>query len=153
MTTIEQIKDLHKRIDTLRDCLDISGKRAQVESLQKKTEAADFWDDPKAAQAFLKNLSRVKAWVIDYDKAHSSVEDLDVLYEFNETEDLDTAYAGAVKQVEDLELKNMLGAEGDNYAGPNGTATKPMSPAWWTAMKPASNPLRWKLKETMPTAT
>ena len=91
MTTIEQIKDLHKRIDTLRDCLDISGKRAQVESLQKKTEAADFWDDPKAAQAFLKNLSRVKAWVIDYDKAHSSVEDLDVLYEFNETEDLESS--------------------------------------------------------------
>lgn len=114
MTTIEQIKDLHKRIDTLRDCLDISGKRAQVESLQKKTEAADFWDDPKAAQAFLKNLSRVKAWVIDYDKAHSSVEDLDVLYEFNETEDLDASYEGAVKQVENLELKNMLGAEGDN---------------------------------------
>ena len=40
-------------------CLDIAGKRAQVESLQKKTEAADFWDDPKAAQAFLKNLSKL----------------------------------------------------------------------------------------------
>ncbi len=114
MTTIEQIKDLHKRIETLRDCLDIAGKRTQVESLQKKTEAADFWDDPKAAQVFLKNLSQVKAWVTDFDKAYTSVEDLDVLYEFNETEDLDTAYAGAVKQVEDLELKNMLGAEGDN---------------------------------------
>ena len=83
MTTIEQIKDLHKRIETLRDCLDIAGKRTQVESLQKKTEAADFWDDPKAAQVFLKNLSQVKAWVTDFDKAYTSVEDLDVLYEFS----------------------------------------------------------------------
>ena len=38
MTTIEQIKDLHKRIETLRDCLDIAGKRTQVESLQNILE-------------------------------------------------------------------------------------------------------------------
>ena len=30
MTTLEQIKDLHARLDTLEKCLDIAGKRKDV---------------------------------------------------------------------------------------------------------------------------
>ena len=127
MIAIDQINDLHRRLATLSDCLDIAGKRAQVEVLQKKTEAPDFWNDPKAAEAFMKNMNAVKSWVTGFDKASSAVDDLDVLYEFardsvggdetlesEETRELATAYAQAVKEVEDLELRNMLGAEGDN---------------------------------------
>ena len=65
----------------------------------------------------------------DYDKAAERVDDLDVLYEFaresvtagedeametDETRELAAAYAAAVDAVEALELKNMLGNEGDN---------------------------------------
>ncbi len=127
MIAIDQINDLHRRLATLSDCLDIAGKRAQVEVLQKKTEAPDFWNDPKAAEAFMKNMNAVKSWVTGFDKASSAVDDLDVLYEFardsvggdetlesEETRELAAAYAPAVKEVEDLELRNMLGAEGDN---------------------------------------
>lgn len=62
-----------------------------------------------------------------YDKAFTSVEDLDVLHEFakesvggdetaqtEESRELDAAYAEAEKEVQELELRNMLGGEGDS---------------------------------------
>lgn len=77
----------------------------------------------------MKNMNGVKSWVTDYDKAFSLTEDLDVLYDFakdsmdltaenavesEEMAELGAAYDQALKSVEALELKNMLGAEGDN---------------------------------------
>ena len=108
---------------------DIPGKRGQVAALQKKTESPDFWNDPKAAEGFMKNLNGVKSWVTGFDKASTEVDDLDVLYDFAkeslggstdetvttaETQELDESYSKAVEDVEALELRNMLGAEGDN---------------------------------------
>lgn len=108
---------------------DIPGKRGQVAALQKKTESPDFWNDPKAAEVFMKNLNGVKSWVTGFDKASTEVDDLDVLYDFAkeslgggtdetvttaETHELDESYSKAVEDVEALELRNMLGAEGDN---------------------------------------
>lgn len=108
---------------------DIPGKRGQVAALQKKTESPDFWNDPKAAEVFMKNLNGVKSWVTGFDKAFTEVEDLDVLYDFakeslggsadetvatEETQELEEAYSKAIEDVEALELRNMLGAEGDN---------------------------------------
>ena len=117
MITIEQIKDLHQRIDTLQACLHIDEKRKSVEAQELESQKPGFWDDPKSAEAFLKKLNTLKAWVVDYDKAHTSVDDLDVLLELvseNDSSELDEAYKSALELVENLEMKNMLGAEGDN---------------------------------------
>lgn len=73
MTNKEQIEALKERLETLDKCLDIPGKRSQVAALQKKTETLDFWNDPKAAEAFMKNLNGIKAWVTGFDKAFSGV--------------------------------------------------------------------------------
>ena len=77
----------------------------------------------------MKNINGVKSWVTGYDTAVTSVEDLDVLYEFAkesvegasdestetaETRELELSYKVAESNVEALELRNMLGAEGDN---------------------------------------
>lgn len=129
MINQEQIKALHGRVEALTKCLDIEAKRRKVAELQKQTEAPDFWGDPKAAETFMKKMNGVKAWVTDYDKAASLTDDLDVLYEFakdsmdmsaedvvesDEMKELDAAYAQAEQAVEALELKNMLGEEGDS---------------------------------------
>lgn len=129
MINQEQIKALHDRVAALTKCLDIESKRRKVAELQKQTEAPDFWEDPKAAEAFMKKMNGVKAWVTDYDKAASLTDDLDVLYEFakdsmdmsaedvvesDEMKELDAAYVQAEQAVEALELKNMLGEEGDS---------------------------------------
>ena len=129
MVTIEQIKDLQQRMNTLEACLDIAGKRKDVAAKTEETLAADFWGDPKAAELFLKKLSGIKSWVTDFDKARGLTEDIEVLYDFAreslsgaeedavstpETQELDEAFAQAVEAVEALELRNMLGGEGDN---------------------------------------
>ena len=113
MISSEQIKELQQRVQTLGRCINIEGRRAEVEDKTQRTLAADFWDDPKEAEKFLKNLSGVKFWVTEFDKIATGVEDLNVLLEF-EDEEIDQAYANVVKELEALELRNMLGEEGDN---------------------------------------
>ena len=77
----------------------------------------------------MKNLNSVKSWVTGYDEAVTSVDDLDVLYEFakdsidgaaddavetEETKELGSEFKVAEDKISALELRNMLGAEGDN---------------------------------------
>ena len=129
MTTLEQIKDLQERMRQLEGCLDIAGKRKEVAERTRQTLAPDFWGDPKAAEAFLKKLSGIKSWVSDFDKARSLTDDLEVLYDFAresvgegeeevvetaESKELDQTFRQATDAVEALELRNMLGNEGDN---------------------------------------
>ena len=129
MISIDQIKSLHERVNALDKCLDIQAKRSKVAELQKQTESPDFWNDPKSAEAFMKNMNGVKSWVTSFDEATTLTDDLDVLYEFakdsmditaedavesDEMKELDDAYVKAEKAVEALELKNMLGEEGDS---------------------------------------
>lgn len=128
MIGIEQIKELKGRLETLGRCLDIDKKREDVAQRQEKTLASDFWDDPKEAEKFLKELSSVKFWITGFDKISSDVSDLEVLYEFakdsaiqagegvetDEIKEAEAAYKAVVADLENLELRNMLGAEGDN---------------------------------------
>ena len=127
MIGTEQIRDLKQRVETLGRCIDIDGKRADVAARQEKTLAADFWDDPKEAEKFLKDLAGVKFWVTGFDKVATGVEDLNVLLDFAkeslagaddgttaEVEELMEAFNAVQEELEALELRNMLGEEGDN---------------------------------------
>ena len=127
MISIENIKDLQQRVQTLGRCIAIEAKREEVDQKTQKTLAPDFWDDPKEAEKFLKELSGVKFWVNGFDKVAAAVEDLNVLYDFakeslagaddeqtDEVVELEQAYAAALEELEALELRNMLGEEGDN---------------------------------------
>ena len=128
MIGIEQIKELQQRVDTLGRCISVEDKRADSAKRQERTLAPDFWDDPKEAEKFLKDMSAVKFWVAGFDKVAAAVEDLNVLLDFAkesmdgssddastpEVEELEQAYKAALAQLEDMELRNMLGEEGDN---------------------------------------
>ena len=46
MISIENIKELQQRVQTLGKCIDVEAKRAEVASKTEMTLAADFWDDP-----------------------------------------------------------------------------------------------------------
>ncbi|MBQ7576375.1 MAG: peptide chain release factor 2 [Bacteroidales bacterium] len=116
MISSEQIKELKQRLETLGRFLDIPAKREELAVKQEKTTAPDFWDDPKAAEAFLKGVAPLKYWVEGFDRLKSLEADLDTLVDFGEdaAEDIDKAYADLEKGVEEMELRNMLGEEGDN---------------------------------------
>ena len=127
MISTEQIKQLQQRVQTLGKCISIDLKRAEVEQKTQRTLEANFWDAPKEAEKFLKELSGVKFLVNGYDKVAAQVDDLNVLYDFakesldgaedeltDEVEELEGAYKTALEELEALELRNMLGEEGDN---------------------------------------
>ncbi|MBQ9548222.1 MAG: peptide chain release factor 2 [Bacteroidales bacterium] len=129
MTSQDQIKDLRTRLGALEKSLDLPAKRAEVGEKERQSQESGFWDNPKAAEAFLKEMNSVKAWVSAFDRASSATDDVEVLLEFaaealaanpesgegsEEVKELDAAYARAATLVEDLEFRNMLGDEGDS---------------------------------------
>lgn len=121
MITTEQIKELQNRLEALKGYLHIQEKRAMVLEEERQTHATSFWDDPKKAEVFLKNINKKKVWVTAYDEVASTVEDLVVLGDFFIEGEVDESevslqYALAIKKVEELEFKNMLSGEEDNMS-------------------------------------
>jgi peptide chain release factor 2 len=82
------------------------------------THQADFWNNPKEAEAILKNIRSKKIWTDAYEDVSKRMEDLDVLVEFHEAgdvgeEELNQDYKKAEQAVEELEFKKMLSKEED----------------------------------------
>lgn len=121
MITVEQIKELSKRVEGLSKFLDIDTKREMVAQAHKESLATDFWDDPKRAEARQKASAAIKSWVDMYDKVASMVGDLDLMPDFlkegivSESE-IDTHYAKTLGSVEELELRNMMQGEEDGLS-------------------------------------
>ena len=53
MVTAEQINDIKKRIADLEGFLSIQEKKEFVAAEELKTQAFDFWDNPKSAETHL----------------------------------------------------------------------------------------------------
>lgn len=121
MINNEQTKDVLKRIDDLYKYLQIEKKRIEIVNDDEKTAAPEFWNDPKEAEVFLKQLRGKKRWVEGYDEIRSTFEDLLVLQEFAKEDpesekELDEAFPQLVEKIEELEFRNMLSNEGDELS-------------------------------------
>jgi len=86
---------------------------------EEKTQAPDFWNDPKKAEVLLKKIKAKKNRMEAFAKAQESFNDLKVLEDFFHDEEvsheeMDEQFAMALKQVEELEFLQMLGEEEDN---------------------------------------
>jgi len=87
--------------------------------MQKLSEAADFWDEPRAAEKVLRQVSEVRKWTQEYDNAKLIVDDLRVLYEFfqggeGSEEEILKQYELADQAVDKLEFRKMLSREEDH---------------------------------------
>jgi len=86
---------------------------------EEKTQAPDFWNDPKKAEVLLKKIKAKKNRMEAFAKAQEAFNDLKVLEDFFHDgevshEEMDEQFAMALKQVEELEFLQMLGEEEDN---------------------------------------
>ena len=113
MINYEQIKEIQNRLETLKECLNITEKRKEVEELTERTLHPDFWNLPKWAEIILKKKSKIEFWINKYDRLVSLMDDLLVFFEF-EAPEVDQIYTTLLTNLETLELCNMLGEEGDN---------------------------------------
>ena len=66
MITAEQLKDVKERADALHRYLEIDKKKIELEEEELRTQAPDFWDDPKAAQEQMKKVKDIRRWVDGY---------------------------------------------------------------------------------------
>jgi peptide chain release factor 2 len=116
--TIDQYKDLLKRVEGIQNYLKIEEKRMQMKEEELKTQDPSFWDDPKKAETQMKAIRGLKFWVDTFDRIQAAVSDLEVVMEFvkegmsTETE-LDHQFHVILTEIEELELKNMLSGEED----------------------------------------
>ena len=118
MITIEQLKDVKVRTEALERYLDIENKKVQVEEEQLRTQAPGFWDDAKKAEAQMKKVKSLQAWIDGYEEVKTLSDELELSFDFFKDElvteeEVDEAYSKAIKAVEELELKNMLRSEAD----------------------------------------
>ncbi|WP_281298543.1 peptide chain release factor 2 [Flavobacterium limnophilum] len=121
MTTTEQIKGIVERLGALRRYLDVDAKLIEITNEEEKTLAPDFWNNPKEAEIYVKNLRSKKKWIEDYNKAVEMTDELQLAYEFYKegelsAEELDEQYKTTQHHIEAIEFKNMLSDEGDSLS-------------------------------------
>ena len=119
MITAEQLKDVMERTEKLHHYLNIDQKKVEFEEEQLRTQAPDFWDDPKRAQEQLKKVKSIEKWLNGYQQVKQYTDELNLAFEYYKEnlvseEEVDTDYEKAVRSIEDLELKNMLRKEEDS---------------------------------------
>lgn len=118
MITAEQLKDVQQRTEALHRYLNIDQKQIEYEEEQLRTQAPDFWDDPKRAEAQMKKVKGIEKWLKDYKEVSTLTDELSLAVDFFKDEivseeEVDALYNKAVKAIEALELRNMLRQEED----------------------------------------
>ena len=113
MITADQLKDVMDRADALHRYLNIDQKKVEFEEEQLRTQAPDFWEDPKYAQEQMKKVKGIQKWLDGYKTVRLYADELQLAFDFYKDEmvtedEVDADYAKAIKAIEDLELKNML---------------------------------------------
>ena len=121
MINSDQIKDIQARISELYKYLQIEKKKIEVSNDEEKTLSPEFWDQPKEAEIFMKQLRSKKKWVNDYEEIFARFEDIQVLIDFakedpDSEQELDESFPILLQKIEDLEFKNMLSNEGDELS-------------------------------------
>lgn len=118
MITAEQLKDVQQRTEALHRYLNIDQKQIEYEEEQLRTQAPDFWDDPKRAEAQMKKVKGIEKWLKNYKEVSTLTDELSLAVDFFKDEivseeEVDALYNKAVKAIEALELRNMLRQEED----------------------------------------
>lgn len=118
MITAEQLKDVQQRTEALHRYLNIDQKQIEYEEEQLRTQAPDFWDDPKRAEAQMKKVKGIEKWLKDYKEVSTLTDELTLAVDFFKDEivseeEVDALYNKAVTAIEALELRNMLRQEED----------------------------------------
>ena len=113
MITADQLKDVMDRAEALHRYLNIDQKKVEFEEEQLRTQAPDFWEDPKYAQEQMKKVKGIQKWLDGYKTVRLYADELQLAFDFYKDEmvteeEVDADYTKAIKAIEDLELKNML---------------------------------------------
>ena len=118
MITADQLKNVMERTEKLHHYLNIDSKKIEFEEEQLRTQAPDFWDDPKRAEAQMKKVKGIEKWLKGYEEIKQLADELQLAFDYYKEElvteeEVDADYSKVISTIEDLELKNMLRQEED----------------------------------------
>jgi len=132
------LQALEQRINDLEISLDIKGKLAKIEDLEKQASAQDFWDDMENSQKVLQQTKQLKDKVDAYKRLKQSWEDglvlIDLANEENDESMLDevkVAVDEITATVEKMTLETLLSGNYDRcnaimtfHSGAGGTESQ-----------------------------
>ena len=118
MITQDQLKDVLDRTEALKRYLKIDEKQVEYEEEDLRTQAPDFWQDQKRAEAQMKKVKAIKRWLDDYRDVRTAADELQLAFDFYKEEmvseqEVDDDYRKALDFIEALELRNMLRQQED----------------------------------------
>ena len=137
-----QIEELKQRLEGLETplkelgvSLDLEGKAAELARLESHSADPAFWEDMKASQKILKQISDIKDVLARYQKLQGAYEDAATLIEIaleegdeSMTEEITAAVAQVEEELQDQRLSTLLSGEFDGnnailtfHAGAGGT--------------------------------
>ena len=119
MINIDQIKDLKKRIQYLKNSLDIENKQQMVREKELLTQKKGFWADSKKAEKLMKELKQIKNTINAFDECCESIEESEIMFSFFLNKEIlenemQKEYLKSLTLLEDLEFKKMLSEPEDN---------------------------------------
>lgn len=136
---IEELKQHLEGLETplkeLGVSLDLEGKAAELARLESQSADPAFWEDMKASQKILKQISDIKDVLARYQKLQGAYEDAATLIEIaleegdeSMTEEITAAVAQVEEELQDQRLSTLLSGEFDGnnailtfHAGAGGT--------------------------------
>jgi peptide chain release factor 2 len=157
--TIEQIKDIQKRLDVLKHFLTIDDKLIKIQDDKQLTLSAGFWDDSERATLILKEIKSLEFWTIAYHNAQKAVDDFVLLFEFwkqGESDELEVKVAHdlAISAIDELEFKGTLNAPEDTQpavmvinSGAGGTESQDWVEILLRMFRMYSDKKGWKMSE------
>ena len=119
MITQEQLKDILDRAEKLHRYLRIDERQVEFEEEELRTQAPDFWEDPKRAEEQMKKVKDIKRWLDGYKEVRQKADELQLAFDFYKEEmvteqEVDDDYRKALQAIEELELMNMLRQKEDS---------------------------------------
>ncbi|MBQ2763543.1 MAG: peptide chain release factor 2 [Firmicutes bacterium] len=119
----QNLSEMKRRLEDLRDALDLPALTAKIDDLEAKSAEPGFWDDRNAAQVVLRETTALKSKVDGFRKVETQLEDVEVYWELaveEEDEGLEPEIAAQCadceKAVDALELDTLLSDKYDGHS-------------------------------------
>jgi peptide chain release factor 2 len=99
---------------------DIDKKNEEINKLEQKTLADNFWLDNEKAQEIIRQINSIKEWTETWEECKALLDDVQILYELYQEEeasdlsaDLDNQLEALSKKLSEIEFRRMLGDKDD----------------------------------------
>ncbi|MDO4288515.1 MAG: peptide chain release factor 2 [Eubacterium sp.] len=114
----QRVAEMEKALLDLGDSLDLPKITEEIEGLNAKTEAPEFWSDQQSAQKVLKELKILRQKKQTYDGLKDDLEDIQLMFELiddgEDVEELPGAIDALEKGLNKFKLDTLLSGEYDS---------------------------------------